>query len=36
LSLEEAALEDQWNEIRHNTGGATYAPAAELAEHPQR
>jgi len=27
LSLEEAALEDQWNEIRHNTGGAAYAPA---------
>jgi MFS family permease len=36
LTLEEAALEDQWNEIRHNTGGATYAPAAELMEHPQR
>jgi hypothetical protein len=33
LTLEEAALEDQWNELRHGDGSAGYAKVGELVEH---
>ncbi len=33
LTLEEAALEDQWNELRHGTGPAAYAPTGKRVEH---
>ena len=36
LSLEEAALEDQWNEIRHGTGDAAHPHARKLVEHARK
>jgi hypothetical protein len=36
LSLEDAALEDQWNEIRHSTGGAAHPHAQKLVDHARK